>query len=694
MFCLYCGKRIAELHGRPPADEFCSFAHRAEYYRRMKHAPEPSQRLAGFKPPILGIGLEIRQTTRFQQSVRELRLPGAWGLAIPAKRGIRMRATFRDMRVEAPPAASSLSISRGSEAILTRIANWVVQHPGEPGWNVRPRLIPPISVLGEPLLTQPFSRPVFAREDSLAIRLERDTNPGDFPEITLGILPQFPVLDLKPEKTIEPVFAAPREDAGASIQELPHWVRYRQLTMPLDRSPQIPSLQTSGHVTLPPAFADSQTHVAESGLTAMPVRAKRHADATVPAILNPGPTSLPWRDIPSRIGPKPSPADAHASALLDVPAGAHAFAASLPFADSAVPDAKTDAALPGPFVWFAIRVPSPCVLETPTPADMSKRLHYIHGARHICTTGIPAEVVWYPAGLPAGEKRIAYVTPDTLGETAFLKSTRPLSAKTVPEIAEPLPPVASPIERTLPPIDQRAILLPRNTGSGVEAFPMAPAVIWTATTNWTGATNEAVPEERGPLARDIRPVPDSPDFLPFADRAQAEPGWEFRLASSTGASFAIGVARACGPEPAPIAIPDTSHRPWRRTVGMSRSERLPQPVRLAPALAPFRAIARLESMQSSFAEDLRDRIFKPILTASLGIRLLPPGIETIGSTLRESPAFAPLDFRWQRSRKVRDRGAPWKTPSGIGTLPGCEIPQWPGPLEVQIPRPAKPGPIN
>ncbi|MBZ5675081.1 MAG: hypothetical protein LAP61_12620 [Acidobacteriia bacterium] len=646
----------------------------------MQHAPDPAQRLAGFKPPIVGIGIEIRQTVHYRESARELRLPGAWGLALPPKRGVRVRATFRDIELEAPPVASLLLISRGAEAILTRIENWVTQHSGEPGWNVRPRLIPPTSGSSAPLLMRPFSRPAIAREHSNTIKSGRDTRVSHFfPNVTLGILPEFPVLDLKPEKVVEPDYALPRSDAGASTREIPNWVHYRELALPPDHWSQMPSLQATGHVSLSPDFAETETHVSESGLTAMASRAKPHAKGILPAILIPGPTSPPLPVTPSMIGPKPMASDASTPSLLDGPANPHIFAASQPFADAAIPEAQTNAALPGPRVWFAVRVPSPYVLETPTPVDMSKRLHYVHGARHICTTAIPAEVVWYPAGLPAGEKRILHVAPDLLSDSVFRKSARSLTGNSVPEISEPLPPIASPVEQTLPPIDQSpAAFMPRdilsNDVSNVEAFPMEPAIVW------AGALNEIVPKERGPVTREIHPIPDSPDFFPFRHRAQTDPGWAFQLAVSTGASFAISVARTCEPETALVAIPDITHRPWRKTAETSRIGQLPQPVRLAPALASFRTIARPESMQSSFAEDLRDRIFKPILPARPRTHLRPPGMEIAGSTLRESHTFEPLDFRWQRNRKVRDRGAPWMTPSGIGSLPGCEIPQWPGPL--------------
>ena len=87
------------------------------------------------------------------------------------------------------------------------------------------------------------------------------------------------------------------------------------------------------------------------------------------------------------------------------------------------------------------------------------------------------------------------------------------------------------------------------------------------------------------------------------------------------------------------------------------------PVQVAPAQASFSKIAHPESMHSSFDTDLRDRIFNPILPQLPRTRLRPATVEVIGSRLRESRVFAPVGFRWQRHRKVRDRGAPWKIPA-------------------------------
>ena len=95
----------------------------------MQAVSEPPKGLAGFKPPIAGIELEVGQLAPLQDGARQLRLPGAWYLSLLPKRGIRVRASFRSLRrPEAATMASPRPILTGAPAILTRIENWVTQH--------------------------------------------------------------------------------------------------------------------------------------------------------------------------------------------------------------------------------------------------------------------------------------------------------------------------------------------------------------------------------------------------------------------------------------------------------------------------------------------------------------------------------------------------------------------------------------
>jgi hypothetical protein len=612
---------------------------------------------------------------RFLESEHELRLPGAWYLSSLPKRGIQVRATYRTPRPVPPPLASVRPIATGIPAILTRIENWVIQHSGEPGWNVRPRLTLPRRASSATLIMRPFSRQVTAWEHPSAIKLAPDRPVNNLPGATFQILPEFPSLDLKPERVVEPEYAFPMPDLSSSTQGASNWIRHSELALPLDRSSRIHGMQpVRGHVHPSLQPSDTETRASESRLPVMAVRAKPHAAGRLPASLNPGPTHPRSGVSPSLIAPKLQGCNSNSSSLLEASPNPRLFRPAQKFSNAAIPKAETDAALQGPRMWFAVRVPLPHLLETPTPVDMSKRLHYVHAARHrLSSTAIPAEVVLYPPGLRAGQVRILQAVPDPLSDSAvFQMYARRLTASSLPELSELRLSKAFAIRGTLDPVDRHTEI---REPFSPQPFSMGPAVLWSTT------RNEAGLRETGAATREIHPVPDSPDFSPFQRHPHAEPGWVFQLADSIGAGFAISVARTCEPETGQVAIPDLSYCPWKKIVDRtSGSAGVPEPVRPAPALASFRRIANPESMQSSFATDLRDRIFNPILPASPRTRLRPPGVEATGFRLRESRGFASLDFRWQRERKVRDRGASWKAPAGICSLPTCEIPQWPGPV--------------
>ena len=128
-------------------------------------------------------------------------------------------------------------------------------------------------------------------------------------------------------------------------------------------------------------------------------------------------------------------------------------------------------------------------------------------------------------------------------------------------------------------------------------------------------------------------------------------------------------------------MPVSAHRRWNVPRGRALgNEGMLRAVRLAPVLAPFSKIADPESMHSSFAEELRDRIFNPVLPPFPRTRMRPAGVETTTPRFRIAYVFAPVDFRWQRKRKMWDRGAAWQAPSGIGLVPACKLPRWPGPF--------------
>ena len=448
------------------------------------------------------------------------------------------------------------------------------------------------------------------------------------------------------------------------------------------------------------------------------------------AVLSPGPTGLRSPITPSLIRPNLQRGDPDSPSLLEVSPNPHLFATGRQFCDDAIPEAETGTDGKGSRLWFAVRVPSPHMLETPTPLDISKRLQYLHAARNIRVSAIPAEVVPHPAGLPTASGQVLGAAPDLFSDSAAFRTfERPLPGVSVPEISEPLPPEAPVIQRALPPADRLAVIAEPFLPHNVNRFPVGPAGLSISTLDeaalresgpatavlrpvpdgiaesfiphkvnpfgtgpaipWTATVNEAVLRKATAPMRGALPVPDCPQVFVFENRSRLGPSWEFPFATPTGASFAAYAAQPYEPmdelggrpDADRIIMPESALKPWnKRAHRASGMEEMLRPVQVGPVRASFSQIAHPESMHSSFDTDLRDRIFNPILPQLPRTHLRPATVEVIGSRLRESRVFEPVGFRWQRHRKLRDRGAPWKIPTRIGLRPPPAPPHWPGPL--------------
>jgi hypothetical protein len=345
----------------------------------------------------------------------------------------------------------------------------------------------------------------------------------------------------------------------------------------------------------------------------------------------------------------------------------------------AIPELQTDAERSRARAWFIVRVPSPHVLETPTPVDTSKLSHSVSAARRIRFGAVP-EVIPHPAGLDPGGTQILHATPDPLSDSVIFRTlARSPILKNAPEVAELRPPMASALRRAPVPVEQHPKMAKPFASQDAEPFHLGPATLWTA------HLYEAVPREAGPATPGVRPIPDSAEFFNFRNRSLAVPSWDFKIASPTGASFAACAALPYEPATGRAVMPASAHQQWNKPGDkpLPRAAML-QLLQLAPGLAPFSEVAHPDSMRFSFATDLRNRIFDPIRPQFPRICLRPPRVEPTTSLLRASHAFEPLGFRWQRSRRVRDRGASWKAPISLALLPACEPQNWPGPLSDRL----------
>jgi hypothetical protein len=207
---------------------------------------------------------------------------------------------------------------------------------------------------------------------------------------------------------------------------------------------------------------------------------------------------------------------------------------------------------------------------------------------------------------------------------------------------------------------------------------------------WTRNVNKAVLREAAAPMRGFLPVPDCPQVVVFQNRSRFTPLWDLTFALAGVPPAGVYAAHAYEPigdlggeaDGDRVVMPASTPKLWSKLAQKaSEIERTLGSLHAAPARALFRRLAHPESMHSSFDTDLRDRIFSPILPP-VRTRLHPATVEATASRLRESRVFAPLGFRWQRHRTLRDRGAPWKVPAAIGLRPAPAPADWPGPLSV------------
>ena len=685
----------------------------------------------------------------FQEGGRELCLPGAWHFSSLPKRGIWFQASFKGVQPKPALTISPRPVWSPATVLSARGARLLIDPSGKSSWDLQPRSTLRKHGSQMPLVVRPLGRPITAWEPPITSKRHNARFGSDYLPVTLGVLPEYPTFSVEPGAVIEPEYCLPLS-GNRLTNGLPNWVRRSGVTLPAEclgeaRSARIRGLQSRDrHVPPTPELAawsrkfGTGTHVSGPvvltalGLTTMDScrptssrgsRAGLHFTEALLA-LKPSPAGPPSPVAPSLIRPKLQSIDPNTSSILEVSPAPYVFATARQVGAPAIPELQTGAGQSRSRAWFAARVPSPHVLETPTPLDTSKRPHSVYAARHIRFGAVPAEVVPRPAGLGLGGTQILHTTPDTLSDSAVFRTlARLLTLKNVLEVSELRPPTASSILRAPVPVEQRAEMAESFISYNAERFPLRPATRWTALLNeaalretgpatrrvrpvpdsiaescvplrverfpvgpatlCTAPLNEANLRGSGPATCGIRPVPDSPEFFYFRPRALAAPSWGFEIASLIGASFAACAALPCEPGTGRVVMPQSAHQRWNKPADRpSAKAGMLQLVQLAPALAPFSKVAHPDSMRSSFATDLRDRIFNPVLPQFPRTRLLPARVEPSRSKLHESRDFAPVGFRWQRNRKLRDRGAPWKAPTGIGLLPVCELPNWPGPVSA------------
>ena len=436
LFCLHCGKRITEL-GHPP-DRFCSSAHRIEYSQRVHRLSELSKRVSGFKPTIVEIDPDAGQPVLLWKSERKLHLPGAWSLSSLKRRGIPLHASFSEAQRGPAPTASPRPVLSPATIVSARSARPALELSGKSSWDFRPRSTLQKSGSSSPLVVPPSVRPVTAWELPVSCKRENNWRSSDFLPLTLGVLPESPTFNLRSEEVVGPDYCSPLSGPICVTS----WVRRSQLALPVHRTSRIQGLHTSDHLSLSPEPApwstkfEMVTRIPESGLTVAgltivdscrPISSRSSSagvDMAGPlsAVLNPGPTRLPCSITPSLIRPNLQRSDPNSPSLLEVSSSPHLFATTHQSCVAAIPEAETVTDGKVSRLWFAVRVPSPYMLETPTPLDTSKRLHYVHADRHFRFTTIPAEIVPHLAGLPAASGQALRAAPNPSSHSAAFRN--------------------------------------------------------------------------------------------------------------------------------------------------------------------------------------------------------------------------------------------------------------------------------
>lgn len=233
----------------------------------------------------------------------------------------------------------------------------------------------------------------------------------------------------------------------------------------------------------------------------------------------------------------------------------------------------------------------------------------------------------------------------------------------------------------------------------------------------TGPANTSVAQAprllEGRIAPLISPTPDAASFLPLLARnlAMLQPRWKRpdpQLAPFAGMppapldspvhmmsaesgdgiknwqavmrNWSVGMIRESGKLrtgnvltseavhtlPVPIAPLDTSFHG-------TRLPSTPPPVAVARRRSPFFPLVPQESVLDDRVRELAERVLDPALLRLVQIRFPDYDLAHTKPTIHRCGDWVPLDSRWQRRRRVWDRGARWKITKRVGRLPSVRL---------------------
>jgi hypothetical protein len=319
---------------------------------------------------------------------------------------------------------------------------------------------------------------------------------------------------------------------------------------------------------------------------------------------------------------------------------------------------------------FITTLASPSLLEVPTPFELASDPGYLRTPLAVRYRAIELEASSPVLGLAPHGHHPLRVIPDLIDTARTLTIARRFPSESViPDIPGSTPRLAGAAQNQLSPVaidgpgvaDDRiasaARVIPFNRqlevafrlSSGQTAAPEAAAATWA-----------------------IRPVPDSPAFVSFANHfcAGRSPDNVLGLLSALSpheTTFLTADMRPHFPagtplEGAPAFIQISTAKRSRATLASSTLRDIFD----APAIASFSAIALLVPSQPSLVSE-RQFVFNPLRSPCT--RLRPIQLTGTPATAPTASLPVPLDFRWQRERSTWDRAARWKRSQNVWAFP-------------------------
>jgi hypothetical protein len=653
LHCLYCGEQIRRPRGHASVN-FCSGAHRTAYYQKAFERPPVSRQLAGFKPSFVAFELHAGVPPEAQEHSQALRLPGVWHLSSLSKRGVSARQGFSNKKV----AAAIVAPVRGKPVPVAaqpqRVKKCILPEAADP--SNRFGSISQGTTLYVPAVSPAPDRSQEIREAKNSWKNQAETFERPALRGSFGILQRAPEPGLKPEVAIVPAIQATKSQPalnGRWLQQPPRIGLGADRCLPAasrferEEGPQFTRI----------GAAAVESRMIETEFVSVPSRRRLPASnpredlkfrlaatlavqlgsavAPSPGIVGPQKAKMGERDR----APVLRPAKVRRPAAIGLPEPSCPHNANY---------------------WARVRRPSPHLPEMPVPSELTKNPERVRTLLRFGYDSTARELGPLPAALSAAGQCMLRVPASPMpGECSPIR---------VPHLRTGSPDLR--IRRLAPTVAMRAAaeLRPSQTSSFVSDIhdtPMAKNFRQEISIRSSASLIPATLRAAGSAWAGIRHVPDSPANRAFRDRPHAsQPQLNLPCDATTPAPQ---LARLAGsamhlwvPAEGQIATVEIgSHAPVQhpaKTPSMA-------PLGIAPALSTFASVGPSFGVRAFLLSGLRERLFSPIPPSSQPRMLKPGKIEISKSVLSLSKAPVALDPRWDRNRRMWDRGGRWKRPA-------------------------------